>query len=64
MPIYPRDYEALRNAKASKKCERCWVWDASIRKIDKELSTVEFICELCKDDDEKLKKLPVERKIK
>jgi protein-arginine kinase activator protein McsA len=55
MKLLDYEYDMLKNAKAPKYCQRCWLWDAKIRVIKKEEKTVEFICELCKDEDKKLK---------
>jgi hypothetical protein len=49
------EYSQLKNAEAPRTCQRCWIWTAAIRVIDKEDKKVEFICGLCKEEDPKLK---------
>jgi len=48
------EYEQFMKQKPPFKCDRCFLWDPAIRKIDKEARTVEFICQLCYHADPEL----------
>ena len=65
--IIPRKPDGTLDYKAVKpnlKCDRCVVWEPTIRVVDRKAESVEFICGACKDTDDKLKTVFVEPKAK
>lgn len=60
--ITDQEYRDLYKVPKPLKCQRCWLWEPGIRIVDKEKKTVEFICELCKDDDNNLRYKYVKKK--